>query len=75
MNLELHFIDCTSVQSVVKVFGSKPEYADSEVGSQLNNSLIKEDGKRAIVLLYEFEKNKSEIHNAFLLPFDNGKCP
>lgn len=73
MNLELLVVDCTSVQRETDLFGGRHPYVNAAKGTQLNNHLVKYHRQRSIVFLDEFEKTSPEVHQALLLPFDNGK--
>jgi AAA domain (dynein-related subfamily) len=79
MTLELEVVDCTVVRREIELFGGRHPYVNAEQGTSLNNFLVRNSGKRCIVFLDEFEKTTSEIHQALLLPFDNGQkitpCP
>lgn len=73
MNLELEVVDCTIVSREMELFGGRHPYVNAEQGTPLNNFLARNHGQRSIVFLDEFEKTTKEIHQALLLPFDNGK--
>lgn len=73
MNLDLEIVDCTIVNREMELFGPRNPYVGAEVGTPLNNFLVKNAGKRCIVFLDEFEKTTKDIHQALLLPFDNGE--
>ena len=72
MNLELEVVDCTIVNREMELFGGRHPYVNADRGTPLNNFLARNDGQRSIVFLDEFEKTTKEIHQALLLPFDNG---
>lgn len=73
LSLELQVVDCTSVSREADLFGPRAPFNGSAQGSPLNNFLTRKAGERCIVFLDEFEKTGAEIHNALLLPFDNGE--
>ena len=73
MSLELEVVDCTVVTREIELFGGRHPYVNAEQGTSLNNFLARNSGRRCIVFLDEFEKCPKEIHQAFLLPFDNGQ--
>jgi len=73
MNLELEVVDCTIVNREMELFGGRDPYVNAARGTPLNNFLVRHDGQRSIVFLDEFEKTTKEIHQALLLPFDNGE--
>ena len=66
-------IDCTTYEREGDLFGRRKPYRGSEEGSLANNFLARNAGKRCIMFLDEFEKTGPEVHQALLLPFDNGK--
>jgi hypothetical protein len=72
MQTELLVVDCTIVQHEIELFGGRHPYVNADKGTPLNNHLTKYDGERSIVFLDEFEKTSAEVHQALLLPFDNG---
>ena len=72
LSLELEVVDCTIVNRESDLFGPRHPYVGADRGSPLNNFLAKNAGERCIVFLDEFEKTTSDIHQALLLPFDNG---
>ncbi|KAH7333255.1 P-loop containing nucleoside triphosphate hydrolase protein [Rhexocercosporidium sp. MPI-PUGE-AT-0058] len=73
MSLDLEIVDCTTYTREIELFGPRNPYVGAEQGSPLNNFLVKNEGKRCIVFLDEFEKTTSDIHQALLVPFDNGE--
>jgi ATP-dependent Clp protease ATP-binding subunit ClpA len=73
MSLELEVVDCTIHNHEMELFGPRKPFVGWEPGSPLNNFLAKHDGKRCVVFLDEFEKTTKDIHQALLLPFDNGR--
>ncbi|KAG0646262.1 Chaperone [Hyphodiscus hymeniophilus] len=73
MGLDLEIVDCTTYTREIELFGPRNPYVGAEQGSPLNNFLVKNAGKRCIVFLDEFEKTTSDIHQALLVPFDNGE--
>ncbi|KAI0393190.1 P-loop containing nucleoside triphosphate hydrolase protein [Xylariaceae sp. FL0594] len=70
---EMISIDCTVVTDEKELFGPRMHYKGSAKGSPLNNYLVRMSGSRGIVFLDEFEKTTTEIHNALLIPFDQGE--
>lgn len=74
LHLDLEVVDCTVVKREIELFGQRAPYVAAEKGSSINNFLANHDRQRCIVFLDEFEKTTSEIHQALLLPFDNGQC-
>ena len=77
MSLDLQIVDCTIYNREIELFGPRNPYVGAEHGTPLNNFLANNAGKRCIVFLDEFEKTTTDIHQALLVPFDNGKycCP
>jgi hypothetical protein len=75
MSLDLEIVDCTIYNREIELFGPRNPYVGAEHGTPLNNFLAKNAGKRCIVFLDEFEKTTIDIHQALLVPFDNGKYP
>lgn len=73
LSLPLEVVDCTIFGRELELFGPRHPYVGAERGSPLNNFLAGNAGKRCIVFLDEFEKTTRDIHQALLLPFDNGK--
>ncbi|KAI0436711.1 P-loop containing nucleoside triphosphate hydrolase protein [Xylaria telfairii] len=73
LNLDLEVVDCTIAKREMELFGQREPYVAAERGSSINNFLSSHSGQRCIVFLDEFEKTTSEIHQALLLPFDNGE--
>jgi hypothetical protein len=73
LSLELEVVDCTIFNRESELFGPRHPYVGADRGSPLNNFLAKNAGQRCIVFLDEFEKTTTDIHQALLLPFDNGK--
>ncbi|RMJ14913.1 hypothetical protein CDV36_005445 [Fusarium kuroshium] len=73
LSLDLEVVDCTTVSREMELFGPREPYVGSEKGSPLNNFLTEHSGQRCIVFLDEFEKTTREIHQALLLPFENGE--
>lgn len=73
LSLELEVVDCTIISRELELFGPRHPYVGAERGSPLNNFLADNAGKRGIVFLDEFEKTTKDIHQALLLPFDNGR--
>ncbi|KAI0425685.1 P-loop containing nucleoside triphosphate hydrolase protein [Xylaria sp. FL1042] len=73
LHLDLEVVDCTIVKREIELFGPREPYVAAEKGSSINNFLANHSGQRCIVFLDEFEKTTSDIHQALLLPFDNGE--
>ncbi|KAI1419082.1 ATPase, aaa-2 [Xylaria sp. FL1777] len=73
LHLDLEVVDCTIVKREIELFGPREPYVAAERGSSINNFLSNHSGQRCIVFLDEFEKTTSDIHQALLLPFDNGE--
>ena len=72
LSLELEVVDCTIFNEEMELFGPRKPYIGAANGSPLNNFLARNTGQRCIVFLDEFEKTTPDIHNALLLPFNNG---
>jgi hypothetical protein len=72
LSLEIQTIDMTEIKYETDLFGSKAPYVGCEGGSPLNNFLAGKSGKRAIVMLDEFEKSTREVLNSLLILFDEG---
>jgi AAA domain (Cdc48 subfamily) len=62
----------TEMKYETDLFGPRAPFVDHEVGSPLNNFLCAMSGKRAIVLLDEFEKSSKEVWHSLLILFDEG---
>lgn len=73
MSLELQVVDCTLFRQEAELFGPRPPYQGSEEGSQLNNFLCRNFGRRCIIFMDEFEKTSKDIHNTLLLLFQDGQ--
>ncbi|KAL7971787.1 P-loop containing nucleoside triphosphate hydrolase protein [Trichoderma sp. SZMC 28014] len=73
LSLNLEVVDCTTFTHEMELFGPRRPYHGYEMGSAVNNFLVRHSGKRCIVFLDEFEKTTKEIHSSLLLPFDNGE--
>ncbi|KAI1137349.1 P-loop containing nucleoside triphosphate hydrolase protein [Hypoxylon sp. FL0543] len=73
LSLDLEIVDCTIVHREVELFGPRHPYTGADRGTPLNNFLARNSGERCIVFLDEFEKTTREIHQALLIPFDNGE--
>ncbi|KAL7786205.1 P-loop containing nucleoside triphosphate hydrolase protein [Trichoderma ceciliae] len=73
LSLNLEVVDCTTFNHEMELFGPRRPYSGYEQGSAVNNFLVEHSGQRCIVFLDEFEKTSKEIHQALLLPFDNGE--
>lgn len=65
-------IDCTQMTRESDLFGARAPYQGWEAGSQLNNFLAEQSGRKAVVFLDEFEKTTNDIHKSLLLIFDEG---
>jgi len=72
LGLDLEVVDCTIVNQEIELFGPRDPYVEASRGSPLNNFLAAHAGNPCIVFLDEFEKTTKDIHQALLLPFDNG---
>jgi len=73
LSLELEVVDCTTFNRELELFGPRHPYTGADRGSPLNNFLAAHTEQRCIVFLDEFEKTTPDIHQALLLPFDNGE--
>ncbi|KAM5350229.1 hypothetical protein ACJ41O_006734 [Fusarium nematophilum] len=73
LSLDLEVVDCTIVRREMELFGPREPYVGAQKGSPVNNFLAAHSGQRCIVFFDEFEKTSREIHQALLLPFDNGE--
>jgi hypothetical protein len=72
LSLDLEIVDCAIVNRELELFGPRHPYVGADRGTPLNNFLAAHAEQRCIVFLDEFEKTTSDIHQALLLPFDNG---
>ncbi|KAA8908219.1 P-loop containing nucleoside triphosphate hydrolase protein [Sphaerosporella brunnea] len=72
LSLPLCTIDCTEMYYKTDLLGPKAPYQGHEKGSLMNNFLSENAGKPCIVFLDEFEKCGEDVHEALLLPFDEG---
>jgi ATP-dependent Clp protease ATP-binding subunit ClpA len=61
------------MQRKTDLLGPKAPYIGSAQGSLLNNFLCENEHQPCIVFLDEFEKCGKDVHEALLLPFDEGK--
>ncbi|KAK6220723.1 hypothetical protein LQW54_001914 [Pestalotiopsis sp. IQ-011] len=73
LGAEMESVDCTVMNSETDLFGGRPPYQNWQQGSNVNNFLCTNDGERSIVFMDEFEKTNEQIHNALLIPFQEGK--
>lgn len=73
MSLDMEVVDCTIVNREIELFGGRHPYVNAGEGTPINNFLARNSGQRCIVFMDEFEKTTKEIHQALLLPFDNGE--
>ncbi|KAI0007496.1 P-loop containing nucleoside triphosphate hydrolase protein [Xylariaceae sp. FL0662B] len=73
LSLEINIVDCTIIHQEIELFGPRRPFRGAEQGSPINNFLASHAGERCIVFLDEFEKTTTQIHQALLLPFDNGE--
>lgn len=73
LGVKMKSVDCTVMNSETDLFGGRPPMRGSEEGSPVNNFLVEHDKKRSIVFMDEFEKTNQEIHNALLIPFQEGR--
>jgi hypothetical protein len=72
LSLDLEVVDCTIVNREMELFGPRHPFVNAEKGTPLNNFLVEHANQSCIVFMDEFEKTTSDIHQALLLPFDNG---
>jgi hypothetical protein len=72
VSLETETIDMTEMDHERDLWGPKAPWIGSGEGSPLNNFLARTTGKRAIVLLDEFEKTSEEVWYSLLVPFRDG---
>ena len=72
LSLQILTIDMTEIKYETDLFGPKAPYIGCESGSPLNNFLAENSGKRAIVMLDEFEKSTREVQNSLLVLFSDG---
>jgi hypothetical protein len=72
LSLEIETVDCTEMKHESDIFGPKRPYLGYDKGSPVNNFLARNNGKRCIIFLDEFEKTTREVQNALLIPFDEG---
>lgn len=73
LSLDTSIVDCTVFCHERELFGGRAPWRGYEKGSMLNNFLAKHDGKSSIVFLDEFKKTSTDIRNALLIPFEDGK--
>ena len=74
LGLPLNIVDCTIVNREMELFGPRHPYTGAGRGTPLNNFLANNARQRCVVFLDEFEKTTKDIHQALLVPFDNGEC-
>ena len=67
------FIDCSNHTHSLEMFGASGAYQGSKEGSTLNNFIVAHHGKKAVVVLDEFEKTETSTREGFLSVFDTGK--
>lgn len=73
LSANIFVVDCTEMCRESDFFGPKYPYQGWEAGSPLNNHLVKEQGKRNVVFLDEFDKTTEEVRQCLLTTFDDGK--
>ncbi|KAK0629585.1 P-loop containing nucleoside triphosphate hydrolase protein [Bombardia bombarda] len=73
ISLDLHMVDCTSINTEHDMFGPRAPYYGSGDGSPLNNFIVQHSGRRCIVFLDEFEKTKNDVRQTLLIPFQSGE--
>lgn len=73
LGVDMESVDCTVMNSETDLFGGRAPYQNWQQGSNVNNFLCTNDKKRSIVFMDEFEKTNEQIHNALLIPFQEGK--
>ncbi|KAF2710054.1 P-loop containing nucleoside triphosphate hydrolase protein [Pleomassaria siparia CBS 279.74] len=73
LSLDLEVADCTIVEHERELFGPRHPYVGAERGTPLNNFLARHADQGCIAFLDEFEKTTKDVHEALLLPFDNGE--
>lgn len=71
--MEIETIDMTEMDHERDLWGPKAPWVGSQEGSPLNNFLARTTGRRAIVLLDEFEKTSVEVRHSLLVPFREGR--
>jgi ATP-dependent Clp protease ATP-binding subunit ClpA len=64
----------TEMKYETDLFGPLAPFVDHEKGSPLNNFLCAMSGRKAIVLLDEFEKSSKEVWDSLLILFDEGSA-
>ncbi|KAK6541470.1 hypothetical protein TWF694_007279 [Orbilia ellipsospora] len=72
LGLPFHSENMAAVKREDEFFGPHSPYRGYEQGSPLNNFLVANNGKRAIVFLDEIEKTSQAILNALLVIFERG---
>lgn len=70
--MEIETIDMTEMDHERDLWGPKAPWFGWQEGSPLNNFLARTTGRRAIVLLDEFEKTSVEVRHSLLVPFREG---
>ncbi|KAL9088148.1 MAG: hypothetical protein Q9159_003266 [Coniocarpon cinnabarinum] len=73
LNVPSTVVDYAQICSIQQLLGPESGYSGWLQGSQLNNFLANNNGKRAVVFLDEFEKMPGELYQALLRMTDSGK--
>lgn len=66
-------IDCAQLNDRMNLLGASNGYFRSDQGSQLNNFLGDNSGKRAVIFLDEFDKTEEKVRNSLLSLLEKGE--
>lgn len=72
LSLPLHRVDMTEMNHETDLFGPKIPYQGHQTGSQLNNFLAQQTGRRCVIFLDEFDKTTENVRQSMLLLLESG---
>ncbi|MDI1486223.1 MAG: hypothetical protein OHK93_005449 [Ramalina farinacea] len=72
LSLPLHRVDMTEMKHETDLFGPKIPYQGHQIGSQLNNFLAQQTGRRCVIFLDEFDKTTGNVRQSMLLLLESG---
>jgi energy-coupling factor transporter ATP-binding protein EcfA2 len=72
LGVEMEQVNCTVMNQETDLFGPRPPMSDWQKGSRVNNFICRNDGKRSVIFMDEFEKTDAKVHNSLLIPFQEG---
>lgn len=68
-------IDCAQLRDRMDLLGASHGYFRNDEGSELNNFIAENNGKRAVVFLDEFDKTEQVVRDSLLEATDKGIPP